>query len=190
MGHVATGSRPCPKAVNGPRSRYLWILTSTNKRDGTQPSWVGTAPAAKHLLTTLPMANAVSSKFKEHIIDSSTDDVADDFHFKEEHDESEERQGLLSGRTDTPTRESGGFPGEKSNDAPWSWMKMLAVGAAIVSLLVVSYSGAMYYMRYKSVERAKSMHFDGQMVRSNGTHDFKRTVLIVSIDGLRYVWLF
>ena len=28
-------------------------------------------------------------------------------------------------------------------------------------------------------------HFTGGELRSNGTHDFKRTVLIVSIDGLR-----
>ena len=29
--------------------------------------------------------------------------------------------------------------------------------------------------------------FDGDTVRSNGTHDYKRTVLLVSIDGLRWV---
>lgn len=29
--------------------------------------------------------------------------------------------------------------------------------------------------------------FDNQKLRSNGTHDFKKTALIVSIDGLRYV---
>ncbi len=31
--------------------------------------------------------------------------------------------------------------------------------------------------------------FDNQKLRSNGTHDFKRTALIVSIDGLRYAVL-
>lgn len=133
------------------------------------------------------MAYAVSSKFKEHISDSSMDGMPDDFHLKEELDESEERQGLLSGRTDTPTRESGRYPAQKSDNSSWSWGKMVAVGAAIILLLFASYSGAIYYMRYKTVERAKAMHFDGQTVRSNGTHDFKRTVLIVSIDGLRYV---
>jgi hypothetical protein len=29
--------------------------------------------------------------------------------------------------------------------------------------------------------------FSGETVRSNGTHDYKRTVLLVSIDGLRRV---
>ena len=29
--------------------------------------------------------------------------------------------------------------------------------------------------------------FNGETVRSNGTHNYKRTVLLVSIDGLRFV---
>jgi hypothetical protein len=31
----------------------------------------------------------------------------------------------------------------------------------------------------------RALHFNGDTLRSNGTHDFKRTVLLVSIDGLR-----
>ena len=31
-----------------------------------------------------------------------------------------------------------------------------------------------------------NLSFHGSQLRSNGTHDFKRTVLMVSIDGLRY----
>jgi hypothetical protein len=29
--------------------------------------------------------------------------------------------------------------------------------------------------------------FSGDVLRSNGTHDFKRTVVLVSIDGLRCI---
>jgi len=41
--------------------------------------------------------------------------------------------------------------------------------------------------RPPSVEEAVGVkqHFTGGTLRSNGTHEFKRTVLIVSIDGLR-----
>lgn len=132
------------------------------------------------------MADPVSSRFKEHISDSASD-IVDELHLKEELDEAEERQGLLSGRTDTPTRESGGFPREPPGKGSWSWKRMAIIISTMTVLLVAAYSGAMYYMRLKSLERIREKHFDGQMLRSNGTHEFKRTVLIVSIDGLRYV---
>lgn len=34
---------------------------------------------------------------------------------------------------------------------------------------------------------ARALHFNGDTLRSNGTHEFRRTVLLVSIDGLRDV---
>lgn len=61
----------------------------------------------------------------------------------------------------------------------------------VVVLLVVVISAA-FYMPYYFVPRAhrKQMAcdaFDSQKLRSNGTHMYKKTSIIVSIDGLRCV---
>ncbi|KAI0036572.1 alkaline-phosphatase-like protein [Vararia minispora EC-137] len=45
------------------------------------------------------------------------------------------------------------------------------------------------YARSQALARAKALHFEGDELRSNGTHEYKRTVLLVSIDGLRADYL-
>lgn len=73
------------------------------------------------------------------------------------------------------------------HEAPINFTRRIRV----VVLLVVVISAA-FYMPYYFVPRVhrKQMAcdaFDSQKLRSNGTHVYKKTSIIVSIDGLRYV---
>ncbi|KAF7348334.1 Type I phosphodiesterase nucleotide pyrophosphatase [Mycena sanguinolenta] len=66
--------------------------------------------------------------------------------------------------------------------------RIICTAVCLIALLV---TGA--FVRSLFVEPPATTHpnllFHGDNVRSNGTHDFKRTVLIVSIDGLRADYL-
>ncbi|KAA1469665.1 Phosphodiest-domain-containing protein [Dentipellis sp. KUC8613] len=100
----------------------------------------------------------------------------------------EERKGLLSGQPLLP-----GPSKSKTRDleeAPdRSWVKYLIYCAGVAIFGAAVYGTYLYDTRNDARERAKAMHFEGATLRSNGTHDFKRTVLIVSIDGLRADYL-
>ncbi|KAI0051055.1 Phosphodiest-domain-containing protein [Auriscalpium vulgare] len=67
--------------------------------------------------------------------------------------------------------------------------RLLAQGTAVLLVLLAAYAGSLSYLRSRSVARAKSLQFGGDTLRSNGTHEFKRTVLLASIDGLRADYL-
>ncbi|TFY72599.1 hypothetical protein EVG20_g421 [Dentipellis fragilis] len=116
------------------------------------------------------------------------DYLASDSH--QHHDDSvdEERKGLLSGEPLLP-----GPSKSKTHDFEFttdrSWVKYLIFCAGAVFFGAAVYGTYLYDTRNDARERAKAMHFEGQTLRSNGTHDFKRTVLIVSIDGLRADYL-
>ncbi|KAF6755785.1 alkaline-phosphatase-like protein [Ephemerocybe angulata] len=77
----------------------------------------------------------------------------------------------------------------------WSRRKIVCTAAGLIALLV---AGAMTNCISRTLTRSwldstsasegyveGVQGFGGDVLRSNGTHDFKRTVLIVSIDGLR-----
>lgn len=68
-----------------------------------------------------------------------------------------------------------------------SWKRNLGLGSLLAFALLGVYSGAVVYRRSQALVRAKALHFEGDELRSNGTHEFRRTVLLVSIDGLRCV---
>lgn len=90
-----------------------------------------------------------------------------------------ELQGLLTGSGSQARSEKGTIPTHR-----WSRSKTVGIALSFIILLICGYSAkrmllASYYY--------PSSSFNGDEVRSNGTHDFKRTVLIVSIDGLRCV---
>jgi hypothetical protein len=101
----------------------------------------------------------------------------------------EERKGLLSGSEDGPS-DSGNWKAETELDSEsergWSRNKIICIAVGLIALLITG-----VFARSLFVGPPPSTHpnllFHGDGVRSNGTHDFKRTVLIVSIDGLRYV---
>lgn len=103
----------------------------------------------------------------------------------------EERKGLLSG-TDAPLLSSRGHSNAtsiKSSDVLRKRIRiaLFALGGTISLIVTGMYVASLLPGCSKDAsESAKSLHFNGQSFRSNGTHDFKRTVLLVSIDGLRY----
>ena len=108
--------------------------------------------------------------------------------------EDHELAGLLSGVD--AANDEGTKP--VSTRKPFRWLddqgskkrKHLGILAIVFIVLLL---GAALVPRYLSGCRGTSTgahpnsKFVGSELRSNGTHDFKRTVLIVSIDGLRYV---
>ncbi|KAH8825018.1 Phosphodiest-domain-containing protein [Flagelloscypha sp. PMI_526] len=98
--------------------------------------------------------------------------------------EGEERKGLLSGKEELGVEEDD----EDLDRQSWSQRKIVTVAVVLIILLL---SGALMQhvvVRYQTYEHP-NLSFHGDYIRSNGTHDFKRTVLIVSIDGLRADYL-
>ena len=96
----------------------------------------------------------------------------------------EERKGLLTGST---SHEEGyddlsEIPPRKSR----KWLYTAATGFILLLL------GAVFgppLLRTIQPQTRPVADFDSHKLRSNGTHLFKKTALIVSIDGLRYVRL-
>ncbi|THH20578.1 hypothetical protein EW146_g790 [Bondarzewia mesenterica] len=103
----------------------------------------------------------------------------------------DERKGLLSSAEDTLLKSDDGSD-KGANYVHFirsSAFEILGlVGVMILILLVMSVASLLANTSGTS-RSAKSLHFDGDTLRSNGTHQFKRTVLIVSIDGLRADYL-
>lgn len=87
---------------------------------------------------------------------------------------SEEEEGLLSGISDGP---------EHSEKQQWSRRKIILVAVLFIMLLI---SGAFVRTLLRGpVVHSNSIWHTGGDTQTNGTHEFKRTVLIISIDGLR-----
>ncbi|KAF8500851.1 Phosphodiest-domain-containing protein [Russula emetica] len=96
---------------------------------------------------------------------------------------SEERKGLLSG-FDT----SSDIEAEEHKQS--SLCHLLSFGLARIAVVVVGLLCLVFGLLCWFSAPPSSitpLHFNGDTLRSNGTHDFKRTVLLVSIDGLRDV---
>ncbi|KAF5333016.1 hypothetical protein D9758_015180 [Tetrapyrgos nigripes] len=106
----------------------------------------------------------------------------------------EEREGLLHSDQDNDNNkvESEGRiyidnDKDESSDG-WSRSKIIKVASALIAILVFgAFTRAL--LRSPPPRTYSNLGFHGDLVRSNGTHDFKRTVLIVSIDGLRADYL-
>ena len=98
---------------------------------------------------------------------------------------SEERKGLLSGVDTLPVSEVD----EPKLSSLWRNSR-LSFGPARIAALIGAFFGLVlggfYWFSTPSCS-ARALHFNGDTLRSNGTQEFKRTVLLVSIDGLRYV---
>jgi hypothetical protein len=94
---------------------------------------------------------------------------------------SEEREGLLSGLDAFSANES-----EKlKQSSRWHLLSFgLARIAAVATGLLCLIFGLLCWFSAPPSSIAP-LHFNGETLRFNGTHDFKRTVLLVSIDGLR-----
>lgn len=99
-------------------------------------------------------------------------------------DAHEERKGLLSGKDELGHKDDDELEEDLSKHS-WSRRKVILVSSLLIVLLL---SGALMQhvvIRNKVYTKHPNLSFNGEYIRSNGTHDFKRTVLIVSIDGLR-----
>lgn len=103
-----------------------------------------------------------------------------------------EREGLLSGETS--------FKRDVSDETSLGWSRKALVvtslsfiGILLGASLLSPFLGFHYGSTRKSVEHVsedqRGGFAHGETLRSNGTHDFKRTVLMVSIDGLRADYL-
>ncbi|KAG7088112.1 hypothetical protein E1B28_012137 [Marasmius oreades] len=119
----------------------------------------------------------------------------------------EERERLLQasdgyddGYYEKPTG-SGFYDGKRSIDdgdddlerdsTGWSRKKIITAASILIGLLILGVF-ARALLRVSSIPTGQdhpNLAFHGQTLRSNGTHDFKRTVLVVSIDGLRADYL-
>ncbi|KAL1675125.1 alkaline-phosphatase-like protein [Schizophyllum commune] len=97
----------------------------------------------------------------------------------------EESKGLLSGdiRDDLSDVDSEG--GERSG---WSRGRLLCAASSFIFLLITGAFARAWYVRAPPPHNSYTIQDAGDL-RWNGTHEFRRTVLIVSIDGLRADYL-
>jgi hypothetical protein len=114
----------------------------------------------------------------------------------------------LWGHEDPRERKNGGGDGkepyrsgddedEEADKQGWSRKKIVYTAVGMIGLLVgatltnciasVWGVGRRPEGHSASTDSGMVKEFSGDVLRSNGTHDFKRTVVLVSIDGLRYV---
>lgn len=90
--------------------------------------------------------------------------------------EVEERKGLLS-------EDYNQTPEPDTTPNVWSRRKIVVTAAVLIGLLI---TGAITRSLLVSPPFSHpNLAFHRGSLRSNGTHDFRRTVLMVSIDGLR-----
>jgi len=97
----------------------------------------------------------------------------------------EEYEGLLHNDDEHFDKEER-YDGDDNERGGWPRAKIVKVASALIVLLVLG-AFARHILRGPPPKAHPNLSFNGDLVRSNGTHDFKRTVLIVSIDGLRCV---
>lgn len=100
-------------------------------------------------------------------------------------DEPEERKALLNA-ADEEAYHPHGLKDDDDDVPPpksWSRRKIVTTAFVLIGLLV---TGTFARTLLWSKHDRKTESFYGQTLRSNGTEGFQRTVIIVSIDGLRY----
>lgn len=100
----------------------------------------------------------------------------------------EEREGLLAenDRFDDPFDKE--LTTQPSDEDGWPRSKMVKTASGFILLLTLGVFARALLRSPLHVH--PDLSFSGDYIRSNGTHDFRRTVLIVSIDGLRSVIIF
>jgi hypothetical protein len=96
--------------------------------------------------------------------------------------QSEERKGLLSG-IDTFSTEP-----DEPKLVPWYHGSTLFPSFSWIMVILATLLGLTFgvsYWLFAPPDSINAHHFNCDTLRSNGTHEFKHTVLLVSIDGLR-----
>lgn len=101
-------------------------------------------------------------------------------------DDNEERKALLNAR-DEEANDASRVEEEDELDAPspvWSSRKIVTTAAGLIGLLLTgTLARTMLFSQATTDSRTVRPN---EVLQSNGTDLFRRTVLIVSIDGLRY----
>ena len=103
-----------------------------------------------------------------------------------------ELRGLLSGQN-AKNADRRKLAYEKLNQwletgREWSRKRVVILALVFATLLLgATISRPLLGLSPVQCKSHPNTHFTGDSLRSNGTHDYKRTVLLVSIDGLRYV---
>ena len=105
--------------------------------------------------------------------------------------DAEERTGLLNPSHDNLHEEAHDIDELDTKPGTWSRKKLTTTAILLIGLLVTgTFARTVLWSKPDRKQRAASL--SGGLY-SNGTHDYRRTVLIVSIDGLRYaistVWI-
>jgi hypothetical protein len=93
----------------------------------------------------------------------------------------EERKALLASGSREPNDHNLEDIEDKNG---WSSTKIALIALVLIILLIM---GAFIFMVLCGSPSQERHPAASSILRSNGTHEFKSTVLIVSIDGLRYV---
>jgi hypothetical protein len=97
--------------------------------------------------------------------------------------QSEERKGLLSGVDTILTGP------DEPRLVPWyHGSPLLSSGFSCIMVILATLLGLAFGVSHWLSSPPNSInayHFNDDTLRSNGTHEFKRTALLVSIDGLR-----
>ncbi|KAJ7274265.1 alkaline-phosphatase-like protein [Mycena rebaudengoi] len=102
----------------------------------------------------------------------------------------EERKGLLSESDGGPYNLKVDTDDLESDSArEWSRKKIIWAAVGLIALMITGVFARVFLLNPPIAQTHPNLLFHGDGVRSNGTHDFKRTVLIVSIDGLRADYL-
>ncbi|KAF4577019.1 hypothetical protein EYR36_005005 [Pleurotus pulmonarius] len=99
----------------------------------------------------------------------------------------EERKGLLTAHADSANKEARDYYDlEDQTPRTLSRKQIIWIATGFIALLI---SGTFVRTLLIPPPPHPNQTFVGEKLRSNGTHDFKRTVVLVSIDGLRADYL-
>ncbi|KAJ7147177.1 alkaline-phosphatase-like protein [Mycena crocata] len=99
----------------------------------------------------------------------------------------EETKGLLSDSSPDEWKAETELD-EPDSQRGWPRNKIICIAVGFI-ILIITGTFARTVLSSPPGPTHPNLLFHGEGVRSNGTHDFKRTVLVVSIDGLRADYL-
>lgn len=105
-----------------------------------------------------------------------------------EREEKEERQGLLSGESLLPDERKSG----EESRFTWPRKALLVVAFCTLGFLLALVIGPRCWSRNikgSNTRNSTAQEHEADSLMFNGTHSFKPTVLMVSIDGLRADYL-
>ncbi|KAK1228074.1 hypothetical protein PQX77_008899 [Marasmius sp. AFHP31] len=109
---------------------------------------------------------------------------SDNFDDDDGYYEKETGSGLYEGKRERPDDDD-----PERDSAGWSRGKIVKAAIFLIVLLVLGAFARVLLVSPLPTQDHPNLLFNGDTLRSNGTHDFKRTVLVVSIDGLRADYL-